>query len=47
MAQTFDDITKDVVNRFLQNILFLDDNAYLTDNNEKNAFDAGQITSIL
>lgn len=46
MAQTFEDITKEVVNRFLQNILFLDDNAYLTDKNEKNAFDAGQITSV-
>ena len=45
MAQTFEDITKDVVNRFLQNILFVDDNAYSTDKNEKNAFDAGQISS--
>lgn len=46
MAQTFEDITKEVVNRFLQNVLFVDDNAYQTDKNEKNAFDAGQISSI-
>lgn len=46
MAHTFEDITKDVVNRFLQNILFVDDNAYSTDKNEKNAFDASQISSV-
>lgn len=45
MAQTFNDITKGVVNRFLQNILFVDDKAYQPDNKE-NAFDANQITNI-
>lgn len=45
MAQTFEDITKVVVNRFLQNILFIDDKAYQPDNKE-NEFDASQISSI-
>lgn len=45
MAQ-FEDITQNVVNSFLQNILFIDDNAYLTDKNEKETFDAGQISSV-
>ena len=44
MAQSFEDITRDVVNRFLQNILFVDDNAYQNDG-EKNAFDAQKISS--
>lgn len=44
MAQTFEDITKDVVNHFLQNILFIDDKAYQPDNKE-NEFDASQISS--
>lgn len=44
MAQTFKDITKDVVNRFLQNILFIDDKAYQLDN-KKNSFDAYQVSS--
>lgn len=44
MAQTFDEITKGVVNRFLQNILFIDDKAFQSDNKE-NEFDAGQISS--
>lgn len=44
MAQTFEDITKGVVNRFLQNILFIDDKAFQSDNKE-NEFDAGQISS--
>ena len=44
MAQTFEEITKGVVNRFLQNILFIDDKAYQPDNKE-NEFDAGQISN--
>ena len=46
MAQAFSEITKEVVNRFMQNVLFVDDNAYQTDKNEKNAFDASQISSV-
>lgn len=42
MAQTFEDITKEVVNRFLQNILFIDDKAYQKENKE-NVFDAEKI----
>ena len=45
MAQTFDDLIKEVVNRFLQNILFIDDKAYQPDNKE-NGFDASQISSV-
>jgi len=45
MAQTFNDITRDVVNRFLQNILFVDDKAYQTDEG-KNAFNAQEISSV-
>lgn len=45
MAQTFEDITKEVVNRFLQNILFVDDKAYLTEN-KANDFDAYKISTI-
>ena len=44
MAQAFEEITKGVVNRFLQNILFIDDKAFQPDNKE-NEFDAGQISS--
>jgi len=44
MAQKFEEITKGVVNRFLQNILFIDDKAYQPDNKE-NEFDAGQISN--
>lgn len=44
MAQTFEEITKGVVSRFLQNILFIDDKAFQSDNKE-NEFDAGQISS--
>lgn len=44
MAQKFEEITKGVVNRFLQNILFIDDKAFQSDNKE-NEFDAGQISS--
>lgn len=44
MALTFYDITKDVVNRFIQTILFVDDKAYQIENKE-NAFDASQISS--
>ena len=45
MAQTFENITKDVVNRFLQNILFVDDKAYQTYGG-KNAFNAQEISSV-
>ncbi len=44
MAQTFEDITLNVVERFLQNILFIDDNAY--SDNKENAFNAQEISSI-
>lgn len=44
MAQTFEDITRDVVDRYLQNILFIDDNAY--SNKKENAFDANEISSV-
>lgn len=45
MAQKFEEITKGVVNRFLQNILFIDDKAYQPDNKE-NEFDANLISSV-
>lgn len=45
MAQTFEDLTREVVHRFLQNILFVDDNAYQNDK-EENAFDASEISSV-
>lgn len=45
MAQTFNEITRNVVDRFLQNILFIDDNAYQTEK-KINAFDANEISSI-
>lgn len=45
MAKTFNDITREVVNRFLQNVLFVDDKAYQLENKE-NAFDANQISTI-
>ena len=45
MAQTFEDITKEVVNRFLQNILFIDDKAYLSEN-KANDFDACKISTV-
>ena len=45
MAQTFEDISKEVVNRFLQNILFIDDKAYLSEN-KANDFDASKISTI-
>lgn len=44
MAQTFEDITRDVVDRYLQNILFIDDYAY--SNKKENAFDANEISSV-
>lgn len=44
MAQTFEEITRNVVDRFLQNILFIDDKAYQLENKE-NAFDAPKIAS--
>ena len=44
MAQTFEEITRKVVDRFLQNILFIDDNAY--SDNKENAFDAQEISSV-
>lgn len=47
MAQTFEEITRKVVDRFLQNILFIDDNAYPTKDRQKvNAFDASKISSV-
>lgn len=47
MAQTFEDITRDVVDRFIQNILFVDDNAYPSKDRQKaNAFDASKISSV-
>lgn len=47
MAQTFNEITRDIVDRFLQNILFVDDNAYPTEDKQKvNAFDASKISSV-
>jgi len=47
MAQTFNEITRNIVDRFLQNILFVDDNAYPTEDKQKvNAFDASKISSV-
>lgn len=47
MARTFKDITRDVVDRFIQNILFIDDNAYPSiDRPKANAFDASKISSV-
>lgn len=47
MVQTFKEITRNVVDRFLQNILFIDDNAYPTEDKQKvNAFDAYKISSV-
>ncbi len=45
MAQTFNEITRNVVDHFLQNIIFVDDNAYQTEK-KVNAFDANEISSI-
>lgn len=45
MAQSFEEITRNVVDRFLQNILFIDDKAYQPENKE-NAFDAQKISSV-
>lgn len=45
MAQTFEDITRNVVDRFLQNILFVDDHAYQSDKKD-NAFNAPEISSV-
>lgn len=44
MVQSFEGTTKNVVNHFLQNILFIDDKAYQPDNKE-NGFDAHLISS--
>ena len=44
MTQTFENITQNVVERFLQNVLFIDDNAY--SENKENAFNALAISSI-
>ena len=47
MAQTFNEITRNIVDRFLQNILFVDDYAYPTEDKQKvNAFDASKISSV-
>jgi len=45
MEQTFEKIAQKVVNRFLQNILFIDDNAFQVEQ-RVNAFDAKEISSI-
>lgn len=45
MEQSFKDITRKVVNSFLQNILFIDDNAYQSEI-RANAFDAKAISSV-
>lgn len=45
MAQTFNEITRNIVDRFLQNILFIDDKAYHPENKE-NVFDAHEISSV-
>lgn len=44
MKKTFKEITGEIVNRFLQNILFIDDKAYKLEE-EDNSFDAKQISS--
>ena len=47
MTHTFNEITKNIVDRFLQNILFIDDNAYPTEDHQKvNVFDASKISSV-
>lgn len=45
MEQTFNEITRNIVDRFLQNILFIDDKAYQPENKE-NVFDAHEISSV-
>ena len=45
MAQTFNEITRVVVDRFLHNILFIDDKAYQKENKE-NAFDAEKVSTL-
>lgn len=45
MAQTFEEITIGVVDRFIQNVLFVDDKAYQKENKE-NAFDAEEISKL-
>lgn len=45
MEQTFNEITREVVDYFLQNIVFVDDNAYQTVE-KANAFNAHEISSI-
>ncbi len=45
MEQTFNEITREVVDHFLQNIVFVDDNAYQTVE-KANAFNAHEISSI-
>lgn len=47
MTHTFNEITQNIVDRFLQNILFIDDNAYPTKDHQKvNVFDASKISSV-
>jgi len=46
MKRTFTSLTKEIVDRFLHSILFVDDKAYKHDDNGKNSFDAGQISNI-
>lgn len=45
MELTFNEITREVVDHFLQNIIFVDDNAYQTEE-KVNVFDAHEISSI-
>lgn len=45
MAQTFKEITRGVADRFLHNILFIDDKAYKKENKE-NSFDAEEISTL-
>ena len=47
MTHTFNEITRNIVDHFLQNILFIDDNAYPTKDHQKvNVFDASEISSV-
>ena len=46
MTRTFKSLTKEIVDRFLHSILFVDDRAYQSDGIGKNSFNAGQISNI-
>lgn len=45
MADAFFEQSKEIANRFIQNIVFIDDKAYVTDST-KNAFDASELSRI-